>query len=100
MKDKPSIRNERIFVRIKDVVYVVSCYYVETIFYFSRDAPMTPIHHSVMNASQLNPFTIHQALLRYSAWGRRYPFPGYLQRMRTVSGVPSDVKRFMSAMRI
>ena len=40
------------------------------------------------------------ALLRYSARGRTYPFPRYLQCMRKVSGVPSEVKRFMSAMRI
>ena len=43
---------------------------------------------------------IRGALLRYSDRGRMYPFRGYLQRMRTVTGVPSDVKRFLSAMRI
>ena len=45
-------------------------------------------------------FHIAKALLRYSGCGRKCPFPVYIQRMRTVSGVPSDVKRFMSAMRI
>ncbi|NPD16118.1 hypothetical protein HOY34_13010 [Xinfangfangia sp. D13-10-4-6] len=66
-----------------------------------KGVPRQLRHHPHLHFTNGLPrYCLEGALLRYSAWGRRYPFPGYLQRMRTVSGVPSDVKRFMSAMRI
>ena len=44
--------------------------------------------------------SLRGAVLSYSRLGYSGPFPGWAQRMRTVSGVPSAVKRLSRAMRI